>query len=317
MKWYHNVLIFICVVIFFPIIILGICATSIAYLLEMLKSKKEYSNSKYFKDFNLPYKRYLLYSPEYRFYNGIKKRNLPIDYTRQESNGLEYFVFENILYLFPDFEQIDFSEEKTIWEVDCDGDWKPFEDAYKNLVSKIDGEIDASCIKLLVERKMFPMTDMNGIDVPECIFLTWSYENPFENEDSPLKLRVPTNSNELFDMMKQNHDLCGDYHIVDDGNIEWDLYDSIQIEIGVDPGDCYLSVNKKVFGKIESEITHWHPTMFEIYDEVCKMGKRGNVLIIRTFLSGAGVLYMGAQENCPYKKHTKQLFGKIYYLEAK
>lgn len=317
MKWYQKALIVVCVVIFSPIIILGICAALVAYLFEMPKNKKEYTNSEYFKDFNLPYKRYLLYSPEYRFYNSIKKRDLPIDYMRQESNGLEYFVFENILYLFPDFEQIDFNEEKSIWEADYDGDWKPFEDAYKNLVSKIDGETDIFCVRLLVERKMFPMTDLNGIDIPDCIFLTWSYENAFENENSPLKLCVPTNTTELFDMMKQTADLCGDYHIADNGNIIWNLYESIQIDIGVDPHDCYLGVNKKVFGKIESGITHWHPTIFEIYDEVCKIGKRGNVLVIRTLLSGASVLYMGDQENCPYKKHTKKLFGKLYILEAK
>ena len=316
MKWYHKVLIIVCVIIFSPIIILGICAASIVYLFEMPRNIKAYTQSDYYKDFNQPYKRYLLYSPEYRFYNSIKKRTLPIDYKRQE-NGLEYFIFENTLYLFPDFDQIDFSEEKHIWEADYDGDWKPFEEVYYNLVSKIDKEIDASCIKLLVERKMFPMKDLNSIDIPECIFLTWSYENAFENENSPLKLCVPTNTKELFDMMKQTPDLSGDYHIADNGNIVWNLYESIQVDIGVDPGDCYLGISKKVFGKIESSITHWHPTIFEIYDEVCKMGKRGNVLVIRTFLSGASVLYMGDQENCSYKKQAKNLLGKLYILEAK
>jgi len=317
MKWYHKVLICICVVIFSPIIILGICTASIAYLFEMPKNKKEYTNSEYFKDFNLPYKRYLLYSPEYRFYNGIKRRNLPIDYMRQESNGLEYFVFENILYLFPDFEQIDFNEEKSIWEADYDGHWNPFEEAYNNLVSKIDKEIDSSCIKLLIEREMFPRTDLNGIDIPECIFLTWSFDYAFENEDSLLKLRVPTNAKELFEMMKQTPDLCGDYYVDGDINIIWNLYDSIQIDIGIDSRECYLGVNKKSFGKIGSGITHWHPTNFEIYDEVCKIGKRGNVLVIRAFKSSESVLYMGEKENCPYNKESKQLIGKLYYLEAK
>ena len=73
MKWYKKALIIICVIIFSPIILLGICAILIYYLFEMQKNKKEYTNSEYFKDFNLPYKRYLLYSPEYRFYNSIKK----------------------------------------------------------------------------------------------------------------------------------------------------------------------------------------------------------------------------------------------------
>ena len=150
-----------------------------------------------------------------------------------------------------------------------------------------------------------------------CPLVTWSYENAFQNEDSPLKLRVPTSTEELLDMMKQNPDLCGEYHVADDGHIVWDLYNSIQIDIGVDVGDCYLSVSRKAFGKIESGITHWHPTNFEIYGEVCKMGKRGNVLVIRTSLLGADVLYIGDLENCPYKKRRMQLFGKLYILEAK
>lgn len=316
MKWYVRIAIALLFVIFSPIIILCLCVGLIAYLFAVPKNKKEYTNSEYFKDFNLPYKSYLLCSPEYRFYNSIKKRNLPINYIRQASNGLGYFVFDDVLYLFPDFDQIAFNEDKSIWEADYDGDWKPFEEAYNNLVSKIDGQTDASCIRLLVERKMFPMTDLNGTDIPECIFLTWSYENAFENENSPLKLCVPTNAQELFAMMQQTADLCGDYRIADNGYILWDLYEAMQIVISVDPDDCCLEVNQKVSGKTVCGITHWHPTIFEIYDEVCKIGKRGNVLVIRTMLFGAGVLYMGNQQNCPYSPNKKARFGKYYYLKA-
>lgn len=317
MPWYYIVLLVISIIVFSPIIILGILIAFVAYLVEIPRNKKAYAKSAYFRDFNLPYKRYILYSPEYRFYNTIIKRKFPLEYTRQASNGLEYFMYGNTLFLFPDFDQIAFSEEKQIWEADYDGDWKPFEEAYNNLVVKIDKEIDKSCIKLLVERKMFPITDLNGVKIPDCIYLTWSYESAFQNDESPLMLRIPTNAEELIDMMKQTPELCGEYHIADNGNIVWDLYESIQIHICVDPRDCYIGVNKKAFGKVESEITHWHPTIFEMYDEVCKIGKRGNVLVIRTFFSGEGVLYIGDKENCTYKKHTKKLFSKLYYLEAK
>lgn len=313
MKWYYKILIFVCVVIFSPIIILGICGALVAHLFEIPKNKKEYINSEYFLNFNLPYKRYRLFLPEYRFYNSMKKRKLEVDYKRQESNSFEYFIYKKVLYIFPDFEQIDFNADKAVWEVDYDGDWKPFEDAYKNLVSKLNGEINVSCIKLLVERKMFPLTDLNGIDIPECIFLTWGYENAFENEDSPLKLCVPTKTTELFDMMKQTPDLCGDYHIANNGTIVWDLYDSFQIEIGVDPRDCYLGIDKKI-GKIKSGITHWHPNIYEIYHEVCQIGKKGNVLVLGSSVLGTGVLYLGEKENCPYNTPTKRI---LYILEAK
>jgi hypothetical protein len=118
--------------------------------------------------------------------------------------------------------------------------------------------------------------------------------------------------------MLQTPDLCGTFELLsDDGNIVWNLYDDIRIELGFDPHDCYLGVSKMLFGKVESGLTHWHPTAFEIYNEVCKIGKRGNVMILRTFASGGGVLYIGNKEDCPYQKSKRYLFGKLYYLEAK
>ena len=118
-------------------------------------------------------------------------------------------------------------------------------------------------------------------------------------------------------MMLQTPDLCGHFELLsDNGNIIWDLYDNIRIENGVDHGDCYLGISKMMFGKVESGLTHWHPTAFEIYNEVSKIGKRGNLMIVRTFASG-GVLYVGTKEDCPYPKSKRYLFGKLYYLEAK
>ena len=76
-------------------------------------------------------------------------------------------------------------------------------------------------------------------------------------------------------------------------------------------------VSKMLFGKVESGLTHWHPTASEIYNEVRKIGKRGNVMIVRTFAIGADVPYIGNKEDCPYQKGKRYLFGKLYYLEAK
>ena len=62
----------------------------------------------------------------------------------------------------------------------------------------------------------------------------------------------------------------------------WHLYENILIEINVDSQACYFGVSKLLFGKIESGITHWHPSIFEIYDEVYSIGKRGNVMVLRS-----------------------------------
>ena len=119
-------------------------------------------------------------------------------------------------------------------------------------------------------------------------------------------------------MMLQTPDLCGTFELAgDEGNIIWDLHENIRIELGVDPRDCYFGVSEMLFGEAESGITHWHPTVFEIYDEVCRVGKRGNVMVLRSTASGGTLMYSGSKADCPYSPDKKYLFGKYYYSEAK
>lgn len=316
MKWYTKLWIILLVIVFSPLILGGLLIAAIGYFFGRPKDKKAYRNSFYYKEFGLPFRSFRLYSPEYRFLNHAKARNLSVNYIRQASTGLEYFIYEHTLFLFPDFDQIDFDEEKAEWQVDYDGDWKNFEQAYQSIVSKMDIDAPDFPVKLLVERKMFVRTNLNGVSIPECIFLTWDYETAFENEDSPLKLIVPTDPKELYGMMLATPGLCGKFQIGGNGNIDWDLYETIQIEIGVNPQDCYLGITRKMPAKMKSSITHWHPTSFEIYNEVCKIGRRGNVLVIRSFMGGAGVLYMGDEASCPYSADKRVLLGKYYYLKA-
>ncbi len=314
MKWYEKLLMVLLVIIFSPLILVFLLVAGIVYLFHLPENKKAYKNSPYYKTFGLPFMTSRLYSPEFIFFNNSKERNLQISYIRQKSNGLEYFIHNDILFLFPDFDQIDYNEEKEEWEVDYDGNWKNFKQSYKELVSKLDENAPELPMKLLVERKMFPIANLTAVAIPDCIFLTWNYETTFENEDSPLKLIVPTNTEELYKLMVETPNLCGKFELVEKGNIYWDLFENIQIEIGIDPQDCFIAIKK--LGKIEMEITHWHPTYYEIYNEICKIGIPGNVLVLRSFMGGAGVLYMGNERECPYSSDKKVLFGKFYYLRA-
>ncbi len=316
LKWYQKLLIILAIIVFSPLIILGIIIAGIYILCQIPKNKKEYQNSRYYTDFNQKFTMSNLYSPEYRFYNSAVRRELPMQYIKQESNGLEYFILNETIYLFPDFDQIDLDEEETNWQADYDGDWKNFNECYANLLAKLETTYDYP-IKLLVERKMFPILNLNDITVPDCIFITWNYENAFENEDSPLKMIIPQNSKQLYDMMHQTPDLCGKFELSDDEkNIVWMLYENIKIEIAVDSQDCYFGISEQLLGKNEIPITHWHPTMFEIYNEVYKVGKRGNVLVLRSIGDSGAFLYSGSKKDCPYSPDKKHLSGKYYYLEA-
>ncbi len=57
--------------------------------------------------------------------------------------------------------------------------------------------------------------------------------------------------------------------------------------------------------------------IYEAYDDVCKIGKSGNVLVIRNFVFGENVLYKGSEKECPHSPEENTLFGKTYYLKAK
>ena len=225
--------------------------------------KKEYKKSQYYLDLKQKFMASLIDSPEYRFYNSAIHRKLPIKYIKQESNGFEYFIFKGTIYLFPNFEQIDYDDENGRWQVDCDGDWRDFEDTYNSLLAKID-ELPTIPVKIIIERKMFPLVNLSDVSIPKCIFLTWEYEEAFENEDSPLKMLIPQSSKELYKMMLQTPNLCGHFELSSDGEyILWDLYENIRINIGVTPEDCYLGISKMHSSKFERELTHFHPTAFQ------------------------------------------------------
>lgn len=316
MKWYLKLLLAVLIIALLPLILIFLVAMFVGYLFQLRTLKKAYKKSLYYKEFGLPFRVYRVNSPEYCFFNNFKKRNLPINYIRQESNGLEFFIYDDTLFLFPDFDQIDYDKGKEAWQVDYDGDWKNFEQAFKDIVFKIDKGVPDFPIKMLVERKMFPEVNLNTVSIPSCIFLTWSYKTAFENEDSPLKLVIPTDSKTLYNMMIKTPGLRGTFEIMENGSIRWELSSDIQIEIYAAPEDSNILIKKKCNSGTLKEITHWHPAIFEIYEDVCKIGMYGNILVLRSFMGRTNVVYLGEKENCPYLNGKRPLLGKFYYLKG-
>lgn len=314
-----KLLIVLLIIIFSPLIIMiiiWIAIGGIGTAFRMSKLKREYKNSRYYADFGRKFTVDILYSPECRFYNGAVSRNLPIKYIRQETNGFEYFIYDDTLYLFPDFDGIDYIEDKSEWMVDYDGDSDFFDRRLDSMLSKLENRFDYP-IRVLAERRMFYRMNLSGMDIPESIFITQSYDNAFENDASPLKMIVPQSTEELYGMMLETPDLCGRFELDKSaGSITWNLSENIVIEIGVGTPECYIGINKSHGGKVGGEITHLHPSVFEIYDEICKIGRRGNVTVLRASPVGSALLYAGREDVCPYPREKKLLLGKYYYLEA-
>lgn len=124
------------------------------------------------------------------------------------------------------------------------------------------------------------------------------------------------NAKELYDAMCDTPNLCGTFELKDD-MIHWNLFEGYTIQIAVDPRGNYFHIEKKLVGKLTDPLTHWHPEADEIYEDVCSIGLKGNVLVIRKNLLCTSVLYMGKEEGCPYSSKTKWCWGKILYLKAK
>ena len=316
-KWYVKVLIALLIIVCSPFIILLALIAVPLILVERAKAKKAYYKSPYYATFKKKFAWGITNDPVYRVYNGAAARDLPVrfpDNMDDRIDGLSYFFYGDTVYLLPNFEQMGLSEDgRAVWQVNNDGDWMDFDEGYA--ATRVQAMYPDLTVKFLVERCMITVCDLTETPPPSCVFVTGSYDTAFENEDSPLKMMVPQNAEELYAMMQKTPDLCGEYELTENRDgICWRIREDIQITLGVDLRDCYIGVDKLLFGKIESGITHWHPTVYEIYNEVCEIGRRGHVLV----LAGSGaVLYSGKKEDCPYKPDKKVLFGKYYYIEAK
>lgn len=315
-KRLQAIFIALLVIAFSPILIVGSIVAGIAICCGMGKARRQWKVSEYRKRFGGTFSMGLVNLPEYRFYNAAVKHGIPMRYIRQASNRFEYIVFQNQLFLFPDFDQMDYDSEKQTWEANFDGEWRDFDQAFFGLLEKLDSPPELP-VKLLIERAMLLIPDPGKVGLPDCIALIWSYETAFEKEENPLRMIIPQDAEQLYEMMRQTPELCGNFEL-EKNAVLWRLYQNMVIRLYVDPRDCCVDVMRKIgHRKAEYSVTHWHPESHEMYDTVCRIGKRGNVMVIRSCLAVTGVLYIGKKEDCPYSPYKRYWFKKMMYLEAK
>ena len=122
----------------------------------------------------------------------------------------------------------------------------------------------------------------------------------------------------LLERLKQNPDLCGSFSIDSQGLIRWDLYETHSYRIDVRGGDGYIDLfNRR---KPHGDVTHWHPDPDEMYEELCLIGTRGNIIVVRYLhigpLCGASVRYIGPEDNCPRRVKRMGLFSRSLILKA-
>ncbi|MGN0517465.1 MAG: hypothetical protein ACI4II_01925 [Acutalibacteraceae bacterium] len=150
-----------------PVILLGLIYIFVEWLKEPF-NKKRYRKSIYFQELQLPYQRYIFFKPSYLFYNSARENGISLNFIHQKTNGFEYLIKNDNIYLFPWFDQISYSDEDKQWYVDLDGSWFLLQDEIKKQIAFIDDKQIAYKINILLSESMI---------APRC---TMYYETSYD-----------------------------------------------------------------------------------------------------------------------------------------
>ena len=126
----YLIFIFLIIIVFLPVIICFFLWAGIYLLIEWLKTplyKKQYQQSIYYHDMKIPYRSFILQMPSYTFYNTAREQHIPLELVHQDTNNIDYIIYQDAIYLFPFFDQMGYNDKKQQWEVDIDGDWVSFD----------------------------------------------------------------------------------------------------------------------------------------------------------------------------------------------
>lgn len=301
--WSQCLAVFV-LILFLPLVIIAIPIIVITQEFECIGERRRYRKSNYCLNLGVRYRAGITNTPAYRFYEAALSRGLSVEFHHLAEFVIDYCIHEGTVYILPDFDSF-YMDESDQWVTDRDGDLRTIEEEMSLISSSVQSWA-AMPVKILLERKMIPIEDLHGVCLPKQICLVQTYETTFCDE--VIAMKQPDNGLDLYSLMRATKDLCGNYELIGE-TIFWDLYDGFNLH--VDASDGYVSIHDKT-----RQITHWHPEPEDIYNEVCKIGKRGNVMVIHVFCGFGGVCYMGPKENCPYKKQESNRFGTYFYLEA-
>lgn len=315
MKWYEKILVGLFIILLSPLIVFLLILWFISLPFIAIHERREYKKSAYYKNICIPFNKQILYSSEYDFYNYAMKEKLPIKFVKQKNNSLAYFIYQEEIFIFPDFQGIEYSFEKDCWEVIYRK--KKIEtryalDVFFDMKKELFEESISLPIQLLISQNYFCEEVEDLSNVPESLYVIRNYHSAFKDENNELRFIVLQNTKQLYEMMMKNPKLGGKIELENDERIIW-TFEKVIYDISVDKDDGFIDVLKN--NRSKTSITHWHPSNDEIYDEICRIGERGNVLVIKSFLESSAICYIGSVKNCPYKKN-KRHFCRFYYFES-
>lgn len=112
MKWYHKILLVFLILFMSPMILFILICLCISMPFIAISNRKTYKKSPYYRDFKIPFNNEVFHSYNYNFYNYAVSEKLPIKYVKQKSNSLEYFIFEEQVFIFTNFKDIKYNTRK-------------------------------------------------------------------------------------------------------------------------------------------------------------------------------------------------------------
>lgn len=314
-KVLEEILLAIAIVLLSPFILIVIILSLICAPFIAIQIRIDYKKSRYYQDFKRPYREWLAYTPCYQFYNA-HYQNPDVQYMRQNSNGLEYFIYQGTVYLFPDFYGLLKYDEtgdlklfyKKSLDKNCKQECESISDYIEYKKQLLDEGAQGLPIKIIVSRDTIEENNLRDKVIPSTLWVVKSYDRAFEDLDWTIISVIPQNVKELYEMLMLTPDLCGDFELIEEEVIRW-THHNLSLEIDVDRISVW---EKRRSGKGYHELTHWPPDFESVYDDVCRIVKKNSALMIRTFWGEARVLYSGPKEGCPNKRRKS---SKIHYFE--
>ena len=153
---------------------------------------------------------------------------------------------------------------------------------------------------------LFPCKETRNYDYEDeefCLFL-----ETLCGIDHP----VPNDTKELYEMLLNTQNLHS-LPTLNNDELVWELYDKVTVKASIIQNSTMIEILRN--NPFQTSLMHWHPTPETMYEELCQLGRKGHILVLRKTLFGTQTFYYGHPGGCELPKRMKHHWGRIIYLE--
>ena len=107
-----------------------------------------------------------------------------------------------------------------------------------------------------------------------------------------------------------------------DNVLIWPLYKDAYIQVICEADNTKVEIVSNSL--LQGTLIHWYPEEGKLMGELCALGERGNLLVLKKSLFETGIFFLGPPEKFPLAEKQPFYFGKkrkddfqLIYLEQK